>query len=52
MPIILIFGIPLIKFLAGLGAFCLGVVGVAAGVDQMSDAVNEGKYNRAQKKSK
>jgi hypothetical protein len=46
MPVILIFGIPLIKLLAGIGAVCLGI----AGIDQIDSAVKEGKQNRANKK--
>lgn len=51
MPVILIFGIPLIKLLAGIGAVCLGIAGTAAGIDQINDAVKEGKRNRESKKT-
>ncbi len=49
MPVVMLFGIPLFKLLAGIGAVCLGIVGAAAGIDQIDSAVKEGKQNRANK---
>ncbi len=47
MPLpLLLFGIPILKLVAGIGAIFVGIVGIANGVDQIKQAANEGKVNR------
>lgn len=48
MPIFL-FGIPLAKLLFALGGIILGSAAVVKGIDDVTDAVKEGKQNRSKK---